>query len=314
MASRFIDLHQDFGITSLHEDVFSAAQQSSFKALSGFEDVTIYSVVFPLTRKWITPEKIGDKGSKMDFSEYHPEQDNLIREIKFYHSVEREGIARIVRKKSDLDGKGIKMLLALEGADTIFGSEDVHFLRNNDVRSIGFTWNMDTKFAASCMSKKDYGLTGAGENLVEMCNALGLAIDMGHASDRTIMEVSDLSEKPVVVSHTNPKSLHNVKRNIGDDAIEAVTRKGGIIGITSIPFTLGPDPSIDSIVKSMEYVGDNYGWDHVAMGSDFLGITSTSRGFESVEKIHDLGERLGKHADEVLWKNALRVIRENLPQ
>lgn len=306
MASRFIDLHEDFGISSLHQDVFDGKGQSSFKALETFEDTTIFSVVFPLTRKWIVDR--AEKGYSMDHVEYQADQNNLLRQLKFYHAAERDGKGRIVRGRQDLDGKGNKMLLALEGTDIITGFEDIHFLKDNGVRSIGLTWNYDTRFAASCNSKKDYGLTGSGEELVKICNDMHLALDLGHASDRTIIEVSELSKDPVIVSHTNPKKVHNIFRNIGDEAIEAVVRNGGIIGLTSIPSTLGENPTIDTFVESINYVGENFGWDHVALGSDFLGITSTIKGFDTVQDINTLGEKLGPHADEVLWKNAYRVL------
>lgn len=306
MASRFIDFHEDFGISSLFQDVFDGDGQSSFKQLSGFEDTTVFSVVFPYTKKWILDRV--EKGSGLEHIEYQPDQNSLLRQLKFYQAAERNGLGRIVRSRGDLDGKGHKMLLALEGTNVITGLEDIYFLKANGVRSIGLTWNYDTMFAASCKSRKDYGLTGAGEELVDLCNELNLAIDLGHSSDRTIIDVCERSKHPVIVSHTNPKSLHQIFRNIGDDAIEAVVRNGGVIGLTSIPATLGTNPTIDTLVKSISYVGENFGWEHVSLGSDFLGITSTIEGFSSVKDINTLAEKLGSHADEVLWKNAYRVL------
>lgn len=310
MASRFIDLHEDFGISSLHQDVFEGNGQSSFKALNEFEDTTIFSVVFPLTKKWVVNRLESPKN--LDHVEYQPDQHNLMRQLKFYQAAERSGLGRIVRKVSDLDGKGHKMLLALEGTDVITGMEDIYFLKENGVRSIGLTWNYDTRFAASCNSRKDYGLTGSGEELIKLCNELNLAIDLGHSSDRTIIEASEISKTPVVVSHTNPKSYHEISRNIGDDAIEAVVKNGGIIGLTSIPQTLGDNPTIENLIESITYVGENFGWDYVAIGTDFLGITTTIKGFDSVHDINILSEKLGNHSDQVLWKNAYRVLSKIL--
>ena len=63
----------------------------------------------------------------------------------------------------------------------------------------------------------------------------------------------------------------------------------------------------------MEYVGDNFGWDYVALGTDFLGIENTPKRFESVSKINELAELLGSNAQKVLWDNPLRVINQVLP-
>lgn len=310
MVSRFIDLHEDFGISSLYQDVFNGEKQSSFKMLKEFEDTTIFSVVFPLTRVW-TDNNL-DSPKNLKHVEYQPDQHNLVRQLKFYQAAERAGHGKIVRNVKDLDGKGNKMLLALEGTDVITGLEDIYFLKNNGVRSIGLTWNYDTRFAAACTSKKDYGLTGSGEKLIELCNELNMAIDLGHSSDKTIIESAELSKTPVVVSHTNPKSYFMIHRNIGDDAIEAVVKNKGVIGLTSIPQTLGEAPTINSLVESITYVGENFGWDYVALGSDFLGISTTIKGFDSVRDINQLSELLGKHAEQVLWKNAYRVLSKIL--
>lgn len=307
MVTRFIDLHEDFGITSGMHDVFSETSESSIEMLSQFEEAIIYSVVFPLTKKWV--RKSVEKGySLADRNYYYPDQHSLYRQLKFYQALEREGQVKIVRKKTDLEGKGVKFLMAMEGTDTIYGSEDVYFLRENGLRSIGLTWNHETKFAASCTSSKDYGLTGSGEELVSLCNELHMGIDLGHASDQTIIDAAQASKHPVVVSHTNPKSYHNIFRNMSDEAIEAVAKNKGIIGLTSISATLGEAPTIDNLVESINYVGENYGWQLPALGTDFLGMPSTLKGLHSLKDLHSLEEKLGQHADQVLWKNAFNAI------
>lgn len=312
MVTRFIDLHEDFGITSGKEDVFNGTTQSSLDALSKFDETVIYSVVFPLTRRWAVQSH--EKGYKFDPSEYFPDHNSLFRQVRFYQSLEREGLVKLVRNKSDLRAPGTKFLMAMEGTDTISGEEDVRFLKENGLRSIGLTWNTETRFAASCASRKDYGLTGSGEDLVKLCNELHIGIDLGHASDQTIIDTANMSKYPVVVSHTNPKSYFKVFRNMSDEAIEAVVKNKGIIGLTSIISTLGDSPDINNLVESIKYVGESYGWEFPALGSDFLGISSTLKGFDSVSDIHVLGEKLGEHAEDVLWNNSLRAISAILEQ
>ena len=306
MVSRFIDLHEDFGITSANHDVFDGTTESSISALSGFQDVVIFSVVFPLTKKWARDTT--SQGYRSDSSEYYPDQNSLLRQLKFYQSLERNGYVKLVRNRSDLDSHGLKFLMAMEGSDTISGEEDVRFLKQNGLRSLGLTWNMETKFAASCTSRKDFGLTGSGEDLVKLCNELNIAIDLGHASDQTIIDSANISKHPVVVSHTNPKSYYKIFRNISDEAIEAVVKNKGIIGLTSIPSTLGEKPTLGNLVESITYVGESYGWEYPAIGTDFLGIPNNLKGLESVKELHTLGDRLGEHADEVLWKNSYRAL------
>lgn len=136
------------------------------------------------------------------------------------------------------------------------------------------------------MSRKDYGLTGSGEELIEICNEIGLIVDVAHSSKNTIIETCKISGKPVICSHGNSKNVMKHVRNLDDISIEAISGTGGIIG-------------------------RNFGWDHVAIGTDFLGLVDekTPMGFENIDKIRDLAQLLESHEYDVLWQNSLRVLK-----
>jgi membrane dipeptidase len=310
---RFIDLHQDLGITSQRADIISSTEQSSLKAIEKFEDAVIFGVCFPHI------SVVNDRSEELTKQYGFPTRatvplwDDLMEQMKFYGYLERKGFVSIVRNNSDLAKRGTKLLLSLEGTDCLKDPYDLYLLRNLGLRAIGLTWNYDTKFAAAAMSKKDYGLTGFGNELVNIANTQNVLIDLAHASRNTILDTCSVTKKPVISSHGNAKSVFDHVRNLDDDSIDAIIKTGGVIGITAIKSTLGKDPSIDDMIKHIEYVGDNFGWNHVALGSDFLGIEETPRGFESVSKIEDLANRLGTHATQVMWDNPLRVICQVIP-
>jgi membrane dipeptidase len=307
-----IDLHQDLAFSSMRSDVINGPGQSSINELKKFDSTTVFSVVFPHINTWNEFAKTLTEKYHMLSQSTSPLIQILLEQVKFYYYVSRSENVPFVSRGSDLSLKGLKMIMALEGTDVLTDPFDVFLLKSLGFRSIGLTWNYDTKFAASCMSEKDYGLTGAGMELVKLCNSSGMVVDLGHSSRNTILDTCEISVSPVVFSHGNVKGVFDHIRNIDDSCIEAVTGTGGIIGITAIPPTLGTEPSIDDMVKHMEYVGDRFGWDHVALGSDFLGISTTPRGFGSVDKMADLADLLGKHSDQVLWKNAQRVLEQIL--
>ncbi len=309
---KLIDLHQDLAFSSMKGDVINGPGQSSIKELKKFDSCTVFSVVFPHINTWNEFAEILTEKYRMLSQSTSPMMQLLIEQVKFYYYVSRSENVPLISKGSDLSLKGLKMLIALEGTDVLTDPFDVFLLKRLGFRSIGLTWNYDTKFAASCMSEKDYGLTGAGKELVKLCNSNGMVVDLGHSSRNTILDTCEISSSPVVFSHGNAKGAFDHIRNIDDRCIEAVTGTGGIIGITAIPPTLGADPGIEDMVKHMEYVGDRFGWDHVALGSDFLGISTTPKGFESVDKITELASLLGKHSDQVLWKNAQTVLEKIL--
>jgi membrane dipeptidase len=84
------------------------------------------------------------------------------------------------------------------------------------------------------MSKKDCGLTSEGEKLVKLANSLGIIIDLAHTRKKTVINVCNLSRKPVIASHANVKILKDHMRDLDEEEIEATVRTNGVIGITAI--------------------------------------------------------------------------------
>ncbi|MGC8617918.1 MAG: dipeptidase [Thermoplasmata archaeon] len=313
---RFIDLHEDIGITSQRADIIHDSEQSNLDALRKFDDVLIFGVSFPhistMNERSSSNERRHRNKSSQTSRATVASWEDLMEQLKVFKYLERAGEINIVHKKNDLKKRGIKILLSLEGTDCLKEPYDLYLLRDLGLRNLGLTWNYDTKFAAAAMSKKDYGLTGFGEDLIKIANELRVIVDLAHASKKTILDTCIISKMPVIDSHTNLKSVHDHVRNIDDESIEAITKTDGVIGITAIKGTLGDNPSIEDMVTNMEYVGDNFGWRYVALGTDFLGITETPRGFEDVSKVGSLAEMLGTRAKQVLWDNAMRVIEKSL--
>jgi membrane dipeptidase len=311
---KFVDLHEDFSFSSLlGHDVLTGGKQSSLKMLQEFEAAVIFGSVFPhvytddergeiLTKFYTTPNQATFHSLEL-----------LWEGIRFYLYLERSGKASLVRRSSDLEARGVKFLLSLEGTDVLKDSLDLHVLKEVGFRALGITWNYDTKFAASCNSRRDYGLTGEGEELVRLANQLGLILDVAHASKRTVMDVCSLSKRPVIASHANLAKLKPHRRNLDDEEVEALVKTDGVIGITAIPPTL-PEESLEGLLENMRYLGESFGWRYVALGTDFLGIREERlpKGFEDVSKVRDLARELAARQEEVLWENPIRVIRANL--
>nr|WP_306766120.1 membrane dipeptidase [Ferroplasma sp. Type II] len=126
-----------------------------------------------------------------------------------------------------------------------------------------------------------------------------------------MLDACEVSSRPVLDSHTNFKALKNHQRNIDEESIKAIVETDGVMGITGIRDSL-ITPDIDGIIASITYLGDNFGWRHVSLGTDFLGIPKTPEGFADVNAIEKLKDMIGSHSEDVLFNNALRVIRANL--
>src|SRR5207247_7592925 len=98
--------------------------------------------------------------------------------------------------------------------------EDLRIFYTLGVRSIGLTWNYDNKYASSCLSRKDYGLTGEGEALVKMANRIGVMVDLSHAGQRTCRDVLEFSETPTFVSHAEDYSEQKHHRHAPAEMIK----------------------------------------------------------------------------------------------
>jgi membrane dipeptidase len=132
----------------------------------------------------------------------------------------------------------------------MFGVEGGHMIENSlekldqlfarGTRYMTLTWNNSTSWATSAWdetSKKDSlakthkGLTDFGRQVVKRMNELGMIVDLSHVGEQTFWDAISVTNKPVIVSHSNAWSLCPVPRNLKDDQILAVGKNGGVIAL-----------------------------------------------------------------------------------
>jgi membrane dipeptidase len=249
----------------------------------------------------------------------------VFEHIKTYYSLVADNPRDllIVRDEDDvarcMSSRVTGLLMSIEGAEALEDTSDIIILYNLGLRALGFTWNYDTRYAASCMSKRDYGLTGEGQALLEEMNRLGVIVDMVHASRRTCMSVLDSSKLPVFVSHSNAKSVLDCARNLDDEFLETLKEKRGVVGFIFAREMIGGKNDLDELVKHIMYVYKNFGSSNIAIGTDFFGLgdQKAPSGLEDITKVKDVWKALldkgMKESDieKLSYKNALRVIKAN---
>ncbi|QHJ00936.1 dipeptidase [Xylophilus rhododendri] len=142
------------------------------------------------------------------------------------------------------------------------------------LRVAQLTYNEANFVADGCSEERNGGLTGFGRKVVQEFNRLGIAIDLSHCSERTVLETCELSSRPVFLTHANAKAVDARVRNKSDEAIRAVARTGGVIG-TSIHGFLNwngdpqSPPTLANFIKHVRYIADLVGIEHVGIGTDF---------------------------------------------
>jgi membrane dipeptidase len=100
----------------------------------------------------------------------------------------------------------------------------------------------DTPWADSATGQGVHGgLTRFGEEVVRELNRSGVLVDCSHVSDDTMRQAIEVSEAPVLFSHSSARALSDVPRNVPDDVLEQVGRTGGVVMVTFVPAFVAPE-------------------------------------------------------------------------
>ena len=187
--------------------------------------------------------------------------------------------------KAKEQGK-LGILFGLQSSDQFQTLDDVNRCFGYGLRASQLSYNFRTRVADGAFEPFDGGVSEYGGKVIERMNSIGMAVDLGHASDKTKLDAIEISKKPVIVSHGNCRALNpDSLRATTDDAIRKLAKKGGVIGITDIAFMVkGSEPvGIDDVVDQFDHVRDLVGIEHVGVGSD-AGIESNDLGSPTVLK------------------------------
>ena len=175
-------------------------------------------------------------------------------------------------------------VLHIEGAEAIDPSLDTLYeLAEGGVRSIGPLWSRPNIFGQGVpfsfpgSPDQGSGLTTHGKALVKACDAAYIMLDVSHLNEAGFWDIANLSEQPLIASHSNVHALCPSPRNLTDAQLDAIAERGGLVGAcfaTAYLRTDGardPDTEIDLILRQFDYLISRLGEDHVGFGSDFDG-------------------------------------------
>jgi len=267
------------------------------------------------------------------------------RALQMIDSVRRDIVARypndfvFARSVKDIEeahrqGK-IAALTGIEGGHAI--EDSLRLLRSYydlGVRYMTLTHTNTNSWADSSGDlnnpavKHHDGLTDFGKDVVREMNRLGMMVDISHVSDKTFWDALAVSKAPIFASHSSARALTNAARNMTDEMIVALAKKGGVVDVNfNCAFISQKSADADArkekiprarladVVAHIDHIRKIAGIDAVGIGSDFDGIECTPEGLEDVSKFPNLTRALleiGYTAEDIrkiYGGNFLRVMR-----
>ncbi|SNS61007.1 membrane dipeptidase [Sphingomonas laterariae] len=145
----------------------------------------------------------------------------------------------------------------------------VSLFRGLGIRVIQLTYNLRNLAGDGSLEPANGGLSKLGRATIERIEAEKLLLDLSHGGQRTIAEGIAAAKRPLTISHTGCRSLHDNPRNVWDAELKALADKGGVAGIYWMPFLVpGGKASGDDLVRHMAHAVNVCGEDHVAIGTD----------------------------------------------
>jgi len=175
-------------------------------------------------------------------------------------------------------------VMHMEGAEAIGPDLDALYLfYEMGLRSLGPVWSRPTIFGhgvpMSFPGGPDMGpgLTETGKDLVRLCKELGILIDLSHLNEAGFNDVAEITDSPLVATHSNAHALCTSPRNLTDRQLTMIREREGMVGLNFATFYLNSDgrsdPSLgwEVVLRQLDYLIHQLGEDHVGLGSDFDG-------------------------------------------
>ena len=216
--------------------------------------------------------------------------------------------------RKNLEDGVISAIFTLEGTAG-FGFEPAKLekLYNLGFRISTLGWNEKNSLTGSHVTGG--GLTKRGREYVKECQRLGILVDVSHISDEAFWQIMDMTEAPIVATHSNSRSVCSVSRNLTDDMFRAICNTGGVAGFNLCADFVGENPTVDTACDHIfHFLELDTAGTHIAIGGDLDGISEMPAGFSGVQDYPKLAERLLERGldeatlKQIFWSNALGVI------
>jgi membrane dipeptidase len=149
--------------------------------------------------------------------------------------------------------------------------ENLDLFHRLGIRVLGLAYNKRTLLADGCMESSSAGLSTLGTEAIRRMNAVGMLVDVSHASEQTALDAIAVSTAPIAVTHSSCKAVYHHDRGKSDEVLAAIGAMGGYFGIVVVPAFLTADehPTLDHLLDHVDHAVRIAGVDCVGIGTDW---------------------------------------------
>ena len=286
------------------------------KMTEGRQDATIMVAYLP------QPQPGEDFAAKVDFDVKTPvEYADLIFDKIEAMVAANSSYLSIARSPADLYAnkqQGRKsIMLGIENGLALDGqlSNLKHFAARGVVY-VTLCHNGDNDICDSARGSQTHGgVSDFGRQVIQEMNRLGIMVDLSHAAESSFYDALDISQTPIVCSHSSCRALCDHPRNLTDQQMQALASKGGVMQVTLYPGFLVKEgeATILDAMRHLDHAIQVMGIDHVGLGTDFDGDGGI-RGLADASELinftrHLLARKYSVQDIEKIWGgNFLRVM------
>ncbi len=177
---------------------------------------------------------------------------DAVREMARRHAPDVVLATSVDEIRSAVSAGRFVALMGIEGGHIIEDSlPALRMFHELGVRYMTLTHSFHTNWADSAGTRDDVepehgGLTPFGREVVAEMNRLGMMVDVSHVSDDTFWDVLEVSQAPVLASHSSARAIADHRRNMSDEMLEALAAQGGVVMINFYPAYIDEDTSVET--------------------------------------------------------------------
>ena len=236
------------------------------KMTEGHQDATIMVAYLPQSLADSQP-----KGCRKFADDIFDKIEEIVSQHQEHIAIAKDYVELVFHKETGRKSimLGIENGIALEG-----DLKNLEHFADRGIVYMTLCHNGDNDICDSAKGSNTHnGVSDFGKKVIRKMNKLGIMVDLSHASEKSFYDALEISKLPIVCSHSSCRALCDHPRNLTDDQMRALAKKGGVMQITLYSGFLRSDgeATMEDAIAHLGHAIEVMGIDHVGIGTDFDG-------------------------------------------